>query len=495
MLVTAGLLAINGQAQSPAPKPISLQECINMAMQLNLQLRIERYNPKLALDSVMVADSIYDPNYTMTFGRAYNESPPQLFPQAAGLISPRSEIYNDQLTMALNGMGPMGLQYRIPVSIYKRSGNRYYDYINNEFYGEYNASAALELTQPLLKNFKIDRSRWNLETTKRRLKMSEYELRYQTLIIIGDVQLAYYDLITAREMVKVNEKAVELSERLLADNKAKVRAGTLPPLDEKQAEAEVAMNKANLIGAKQDLLIKENALKSLIVDKLQDWQNLTLIPSEQLLAVPESFDIGTSWKNGLASRPDLLKLRADLERYNYDLKYYKNQTLPDLSLLGTYGQSGIKSSPENVPEGILSPRNINYFAGFRFTIPVFNQAAKSNYRLSRDARFQSELFVQAKEQQIMATINDAISRARSSFDKVSATRQAREYAEMALDAEQKKLENGKSTSFFVLQFQRDLTNRRSDEINALAAYNKALASFSQAEGTTLEKLKINVEVK
>ena len=78
---------------------------------------------------------------------------------------------------------------------------------------------------------------------------------------------------------------------------------------------------------------------------------------------------------------------------------------------------------------------------------------------------------------------------------MAATRAAREYAADALDAEQKKLESGKSTTYTVLQMQRDLTTARGNEIQALATYNKALAQLSLDEGTTLQRLGINVEVK
>jgi outer membrane protein TolC len=77
---------------------------------------------------------------------------------------------------------------------------------------------------------------------------------------------------------------------------------------------------------------------------------------------------------------------------------------------------------------------------------------------------------------------------------VAATRAAREYAADALAAEQKKLENGKSTTYTVLQMQRDLTTARGNEIRALAVYNKALAQLSLDEGTTLGRLSINLEM-
>jgi outer membrane protein len=95
----------------------------------------------------------------------------------------------------------------------------------------------------------------------------------------------------------------------------------------------------------------------------------------------------------------------------------------------------------------------------------------------------------------MVSIDNAIKLAQSNYERIEATRKASEYAEAALAAEQKKLENGKSTSFFVLQLQRNLTAARSDEINALVQYKRSLAQLAQAEGSTLERRKIDLSVK
>jgi len=95
----------------------------------------------------------------------------------------------------------------------------------------------------------------------------------------------------------------------------------------------------------------------------------------------------------------------------------------------------------------------------------------------------------------MVQIDDALKQAQSDFERVAATKQARLYQEAALDAEQKKLENGKSTSFQVLIIQRDLTNARSQEIRALADYNNSLAQLALSEGATLQRRHMSLDVK
>jgi outer membrane protein TolC len=108
-----------------------------------------------------------------------------------------------------------------------------------------------------------------------------------------------------------------------------------------------------------------------------------------------------------------------------------------------------------------------------------------------------QLLLQLKqfEQNVMVEIDNAVKNAQSTYESVGATRQARIYAEAALDAEQKKYAVGKSTTLAVLILQNTLTADRGQEIRALANYYEALANLAQREGSTLERNHINIEVK
>jgi outer membrane protein TolC len=108
---------------------------------------------------------------------------------------------------------------------------------------------------------------------------------------------------------------------------------------------------------------------------------------------------------------------------------------------------------------------------------------------------QAVLSVKKIERDIMVQVDNSIRLAQSGYEQVGATRAATQYAAAALDAEQKKLDSGKSTTYTVLQMQRDLTTARGNEIQALDTYNKNLSQLSLDEGTTLERLNVNVEVK
>ena len=149
----------------------------------------------------------------------------------------------------------------------------------------------------------------------------------------------------------------------------------------------------------------------------------------------------------------------------------------------------------DVLDDIKRDSNPSYSYGIVFQTPLGwrrERNALKAAKLQRDAlQWQ---FVQLR-QSIQTGIDNALTSARANFERAGATRQATAFAQAALDAEMKKMEAGRSTPFQVLQLQRDLTNRRFEEIRALADYNKALAELSFAEGTILDRNKIAIDIR
>ena len=193
-------------------------------------------------------------------------------------------------------------------------------------------------------------------------------------------------------------------------------------------------------------------------------------------------------------------LRSHLERQSQPeqlpagTKYVTADVIGD-AMRGSFAQlMEVVSNPELAWELLGEGRGVSMWTEL-YRDFVRLDSARAAYKKGKLAMEQYLLTLKKLEQTIMATIDDDIKQAQSSYQQVAATRAAREYATDALDAEQKKLESGKSTTYTVLQMQRDLTTARGNEIQALAAYNKALAQLSLDEGSTLQRLSISLEVK
>jgi HAE1 family hydrophobic/amphiphilic exporter-1 len=140
-------------------------------------------------------------------------------------------------------------------------------------------------------------------------------------------------------------------------------------------------------------------------------------------------------------------------------------------------------------------RHKQYYYGAVVSFPLGNVAARNDYKSVKAARQVAALQLKKAEQEVLLQVADYVNRVQSRYAQLDSTRQARIYAEAALAAEQKKLANGLSTSFIVLELQEILTAARNVEIQALADYNKMLAQLAFAEGSTLEKHHLVIEVK
>ena len=487
--VFALLSVLSVQAQSAKIRALSLDDCIQLALQNNLDIRIEQKNPAIVRLNLEGSYGVYDPVLSAQFQRTFSMTPGTILDN--GLTTRSTEFYGVNSSVGLRGFLPTGLSYSLTENLNRSdvaSGG-------NPASESYGSGLGVSLSQPFLKDFLIDGPRLTIELNKRSLQTSEASLLNQVMSVISRVEDAYYDLIYSRENLKVQVQGVELAEKSLSENKKRVEVGALAPLDEKQSEAEVAARRSDLLSAQQALRRQQNLLASLLGDNFREWVDNTVEPKDSLKAVPELFNRADSWERALARRPDLQQLRIDLERVDLTLKYRKNQLLPSLNAFGGYGHSGRDNSPWDSMHQSLDGSAPNYNWGVSLSMPLGNRSARTSFRASKEQRLQSELVLQRAEQTVLIDVDNGISTAKTALELISSTRLAREFAEAALDAEQKKLENGKSTSFIVLRLQRDLTSARSSEIRALSEYNKALNNLALTEGTVLERRKIDFSVK
>lgn len=465
-------------------RPLSLQESIQMALQHNLGLQIERFSPQVARFNLAGSYAYYDPVFRLRGEQSFRSSPGGLDP-TLNIPILANDIWTEHFNASVGGKTPTGMRYDMAADLSRSSGTGIPGF-------QYRSDAGVNFTQPLLRDFWTDADRTAIKVNKRLIRIADYAFEFLLMDTINRVQQAYYDLIFTRENVHVQEKALELAQQLLEENQKRVEIGTLAPLDEKQAQAQRATALADLILARGQLATAEHVLKNLITDKYADWHGIQLEPTEKLLGLPETFTLLESWNKALITRPDYNQLKEELERQNLVLKFDYNQLFPALDLVGSVGRSGLATSLGDAAEEIRGGDFPRWSGGAVITVPLTRTRERNNYRRSKAEQKQALLRLKKLEQDIIAQIDDTVSRAQSDFQRIQATRGAREFAEAALRAEQTKLENGKSTSFVVLQLQSNLTKARSAEIQALADYQKSLAEFYFREGTTLQRNKIVV---
>jgi outer membrane protein TolC len=492
---TAFVAAAQTSTNTVVSRAMSLPDCIQQALQQNFDVQIQRYNPQISLYDLRMAYSGYDPAFSISGKHNYDVSPSSFNLSITNRTPPT--VYNENsFNSGINGVLPSGLQYDFSGNIAEQYGNSGLPF-DSSF-----GSIGVTLTQPLLKNFWIDTTRLNIRVAKNRLKYSEQGLRQQLITSVTAVVNAYYELIYAQQNVQVQQQALDLAQTQLDQDKQRVQIGTLAILSVQQDESQTAQSQANLIAAQSTLDTDQNALKNLLTDDYSKWHDVDIQPTATLEAAQELIDLQDSWSKGLAERPDLLQAKLNVEQQGIQLKYYRNQLFPELDLVGSYGFNGASTKVSGAGGEFSDTFNqFNegsspfYSYGAQMTMPLSNIGPRNQYKSTKATLQQILLQLKQLEQNIMVEIDNAVKLAESDYQSVQATRQARIYAEAALDAEQKTYGVGKATTFEVLTYQNNLTAARSQEIRALANYNEALAALAQQEGTTLEQNNINLEAK
>ena len=474
-------------AESPGARSVTREECIRMALSKNLDIRLSRLEPEATKINVWGDISAWDPRLDVDLEQRFSAS------EATRVVgefnAPPNERWIENFGSGISGLSPWGMEYRVATAMNRSSGKLGGD--DQSFF--YSPSTSISLTQPLLKDSWIDGARLQIQLDKKALRQNEADVRGQIIRTVSDVETAYFDLIYKKESIKVQTLALETAERFLAEQKKRVEIGALAPLDEKRAESQVARLRTDLLDAQASYELAQNLLKSLISDDFGGFGDGQLEPAEPLTVVPTAFNKVDSWNKGLSGRPEILRSKLELERQKIRIQFRRNQLFPELDLRGGYGVVGADGNFGPALEDLQERRNPNHNIGIRFSMPLSNRRERT---AMKSAKLENErLLLRHKqlEQTIIRNIDDAILAAKTALARIDSTKAERIYAEAALDAEQKKLENGKSTSFFVLELQRDLTSARSNEIRAQSDYNKALIRLSQQEGSTLEASGVKLE--
>lgn len=504
LALCAGLGAsAQGPSSAPAARSISLRECIELALTHNLDLQIERGVAEVKSDELVGGYGPFVPVFSFRARHEYDSQPGDFVPSKFNIDFPYIKTV-DSLGSDLSGMLPIGLSYdftaesrhddaRTDFSAQPNDAKNFPGGLRqtNSYFGE----ARVTLRQHLLKDFWIDTPREQILIRRKELKMSQQALRFQIMKTLLAVELAYDDLIVAREEVEVQEKALELRRQLVKETERRVQVGDLPPLDSEQAQTQLQNTITSVTAARELFVARQNLLKSLLTDDFRQWGEVELRPTDALLVIPPAVNRSESSFAALQNRPDLIEARLAVERTDVEVRFRFNQLFPSLDVIGRYGGQGANADSSTAGSDVLNFRDPEYFYGAVVSFPLSNVAQRGNYRASKGLRQVAQLQLKKAENEVLLEVADLVNRVESRFSQVGSTRQARSYAEAALAAEQKKLENGFSTSFFVLQLQETLTAARTAELQALADYNKALAHLAFAEGRTLERNGLNPEVR
>lgn len=376
-----------------------------------------------------------------------------------------------------------------------------------------NSSFRLQLRQHLLQGFGLLpnlRFVWIAQNDRR---ISESSFRQQVSTTVAQIQNIYWDLVSAYENVKVNERSVALAQKTLSDNQRQVQIGTLAPIEVVRAQSALASAQQALIVSQTNLELQQSLTKNALTRSLPKGSPLVeaaVIPTDTMQLPPEESlpPIEQMVDDAIAHRPEIEQSDIDLTNRRITEKSAKNALLPTVDLFGFYGASGLAGDPTRATLCATSPGPgcipgdtgfNNSFAnlfnssapdkgvGVNVLIPIRNRAAQAQATRSQLEYRQAELRLQQLKNQVGIDVRNAQFALQQNRAQVKAAQDAETLAEQSLDAEQKKYALGASTNTLVLSAQRDLTQAQSNLVTAMSAYEKSRVQLDFVSGTVLPK--------
>ena len=476
-------------------RELRLEEAVALALEKNLDIQVARLEPQSVDFLIAGFRNTFLPVLSSTVGQREQYQLPTRTLTGGTRVNQDTLTYNASLAQTLPKFGG---NYSVAWSNSKVNSS---DILAN-YNPLFTTGLLLAYTQPLLRGFKLDNTRQQLAINLLNRDISEESARATVTQTVANVRNAYWDLVFAQSAVDVAQRATELADKLVEDNQARVEVGTLAPLDIVQAQAEAATRRQNLAAAEATAQTAEIALKRFLVSGTDDplWRQ-TLRPVDLPSLQPPPSDVEGAIRTALANRTDVLNTRKNLDISDVNIRFFRNQALPDLDLNASYGAQGIggtffRRSGSGIESqvigtipggffdalGVLRQRDYpNWNFSLTLSYPLLGSQADAQVARARLQRSQSLTRLRALEVQIAAEITNAALTVQSNLKRVEAATAARELAQKRLEAEQSKFDVGMTTNFFVVQAQRDLRDAQNVELRALADYRKSLVNFERAQ--------------
>jgi outer membrane protein TolC len=240
----------------------------------------------------------------------------------------------------------------------------------------------------------------------------------------------------------------------------------------------------------------QNFLKQLITDEVASVLSTRISITPPSLPDTSPPDRKSDYAKAFELRPDYRQALLDIQKRQINVVFSRNQALPRLDLAASFGLNGIDTdlaSSFNRVSGLNGNRNLTWNAGVIFSEPIPNRAGMGNLEVSKLEALRALVDLKRLEQSILVEADNAAGQIETTRKRIEATRVAREFAQATLDAAQARLASGTSTTFEVLQFQRDLATAEVNEYRARADFIKAVADYARLTGSTLERNRIILE--
>jgi outer membrane protein TolC len=300
-----------------------------------------------------------------------------------------------------------------------------------------------------------------------------------------------------QENIRAAEQSLAVAQKLLNENKIKEATGTMSQLDVVTAESEVAARQRDLVVARTNLQLQEARVKNVLSKKIDsELSTVRVVTTDSLPDVKggDVPDLEQALASAYENRPELKQSQTNVLNQNIAGRFTQNTLRPNLALFGLYAGSGLEgnslTSSSGASDSLAQAFGGDFpeqAGGISLSIPIKNRAAQADDLRAQLELSQLQVSTQRLRNQIVTEVQQGVVGLVQGKAQEEAALEAVRLGQKTLEAEQYKLEQGVSTSYNVILRERDLLAAQLAEVQARAAYAKAVVEMDRATGTTLDR--------
>jgi outer membrane protein TolC len=330
-----------------------------------------------------------------------------------------------------------------------------------------------------------------LNRAKLGLNIASINYKSRVLALISDTENFYYNLVAARETLRIRQLTFTSSQRLFDENQARLTTGVATDLDVLTAEVGVATARRNILLAEQSVRDAEDRLLNLINMPNLDVRVGPVAFSDYRDGAPT---FAVSYKRAREFYPETLSTEETIKQLEIDLETARRNQLPDLDLTASLGYGGRATSEgyEKAISNLPNDHGNNWVIGLNYSMPWGRHAAKAQYRTAQRNLSSRKLQLEQLEQSLLVNVRSSVRAVETNLAAVEIAAKGTELAVRQYEQQKARYDAGLSTSRQVLLVQDDLEEARFSELSARLALRRAVAELGRLEGSSLDRFRVQL---
>jgi len=457
---------------SPENRVISLEECVNFALENSSVVKLAKLDFLIAEADQGIEEAIFD---TRLFADLYFSDDKRESLSIFGPDQTKTNSYSAGLSKKL----PSGTELTFSFSDSRAWSNSQYVSQNPA----HTAEASLEARQPLAKNFFGQIDRQKISVTNLAIKNADLDTKERIELLVAEVEKAYWQWVYAKKDLDVYRQILEKSKKL---HKANIRNYDIGRIE----RGDFLASKANVLIRESETAIAENKYRQ-SEESLKLFMNMDPIyrikPAQGLEYKEIKFTLENSLRTAFQKRRDYQKVTREVMIKNITLKTKANECWPEIDLVATMAANGIDSNFTDASKKIADEDNNYYYAGVEISIPLENKKARGEFKKARHNKEKAIINLKTIERTIITEIGNDFRDYTTYHANLKNLIKASQLQEEKLREEEKRFNYGRSDTKRLIDYQEDNLRAQLQVAQGILNFEKARVNLEKGMNVLLSE--------